>query len=128
MMRLSYDLAVRCNGIIHAASAAAAAVGAGLAQIPCSDNAIITPIQLAMTISLGEVFEIDLSESSAKAALASVSAATVGRAVSQFLVGWVPGLGNAVNAFTAAGVTEALGWALTNDFARKSRSRMQKCA
>jgi uncharacterized protein (DUF697 family) len=26
-------------------------------------------------------------------------------------VGWVPGLGNAINATTAAGLTEAVGWA-----------------
>lgn len=120
---MSSDETIKCNAIIHAASAAAAGVGGGLSQLPCSDNAIITPIQLAMTISLGEVFGIELSESSAKAALASVSAATIGRAVSQFLIGWIPGLGNAVNAFTAAGVTEALGWALAQDFARRSAAR-----
>ena len=33
-----------CNGIIHSASAVAAAVGGGLAQVPASDNLIITPI------------------------------------------------------------------------------------
>ena len=47
-----------CNGVIHAASAAAGAIGAGLAQIPCSDNALITPIQLTMTVSLGKIFPI----------------------------------------------------------------------
>ena len=31
-----------CNGIIHSASAAAAAIGGGLAQVPASDNLIIT--------------------------------------------------------------------------------------
>ena len=31
-----------CNGIIHSASIAAAAVGGGLAQVPTSDNLIIT--------------------------------------------------------------------------------------
>ena len=65
-----------CNGVIHAASVAAGGVGAGLAQVPCSDNMIITPIQLTMAISLGKVFGIDLDQSAAKAAVASAAAAT----------------------------------------------------
>lgn len=51
-----------CNGIIHSASAAAAAVGGGLAQVPASDNLIITPIQLTMAVSLGKVFGITLEK------------------------------------------------------------------
>ena len=105
-----------CHAIIHAASAAAAGIGGGLAQIPGSDNIPLTAIQLTMTISLGKVFGKSLSESSAKAAIGSVAATNIGRTVSQVLVGWIPGFGNAVNATTAAGVTEALGWALANEF------------
>ena len=105
-----------CHAIIHAASVAAAGIGGGLAQIPGSDNVPLTAIQLTMTISLGKVFGKSLSESSAKAAIGSVAASTIGRTVSQVLVGWIPGFGNAVNATTAAGVTEALGWALANEF------------
>ena len=117
---MTNDQTVLCNGIIHAASAAAAAVGAGLAQIPCSDNMVITPIQLAMAVSLGKVFDIDLDESAAKAAVASASAAAVGRAASQVILGWIPGLGNAINAVTAATLTEAIGWIMANEFERCS--------
>lgn len=113
---------VKCHSIIHSASTAAGAVGAGLAQIPCSDNAVITPIQLAMTVALGKVFGIELSECSAKAALASASAATVGRAVSQWLIGWIPGVGNAINAATAAAITEAIGWFLAGGFDRQQQA------
>lgn len=109
----------KCHAIIHSASASAGAVGAGLAQIPCSDNLVITPIQLAMTVSLGHVFGIDLSESSAKAALASAVAATVGRTAVQVLTGWIPLVGNAINACTAASLTEAIGWMLAEDFASR---------
>lgn len=108
-----------CNGIIHSASAAAAAIGAGLAQVPCSDSAIITPIQLTMAVSLGEVFGITLDESTAKAAVAGASATMVGRTVSQVLVGWIPGVGNAINAATAASVTEAVGWVMARNFERQ---------
>ena len=106
----------KCNLIIHAASTSAAGIGAGLAQLPGSDNAIITPIQLAMTISLGKVFGLTMDESSAKAALASATAATIGRAASQALIGWLPGAGNIINATTAAAITESVGWIIAKEF------------
>lgn len=119
---MTADQRGKCHAIIHTASASAAAVGAGLAQLPGSDNAAITPIQLAMTVSLGAVFGIQLTQSAAAAALASVAAATVGRAVSQVLVGWIPFVGNAINASTAAALTESVGWLLAKEFASQSRA------
>ena len=106
----------KCHVAIHTASAAAAAVGGGLAQIPGSDNVVLTPIQLTMTIALGKVFGKSLSDSTALEAIGSVAASTVGRTVSQVLIGWVPGIGNVINATTAASITEALGWAIANEF------------
>lgn len=94
--------------------------GAGLAQIPCSDNAVITPIQLVMTVSLGRVFGIELTDSAASATLASVAAATVGRTASQLLLGWIPIAGNILNAGTAATITETIGWLLADDFASQA--------
>ena len=113
---MTSDQKTKCNAIIHTASVAAAGAASGLAQIPGSDNAVLTPIQLTMTISLGKVFGKTIDESIAKAAIGSMAAATVGRTVSQFLIGWIPGVGNAVNAGTAASITEALGWAIAKDF------------
>lgn len=49
-MILTDDQELMCHGIIHSASVAAARVGAGLAQIPLSDNVVITPIQIGMII------------------------------------------------------------------------------
>lgn len=109
-----------CNLAIHTASAACAAVGAGLAQIPCSDNLVITPIQLTMTISLAKAFGLSIDEATAKSALASATAATIGRAVSQIGIGWFPGYGNVVNAVTAASVTETIGWVIAADFERQA--------
>jgi uncharacterized protein (DUF697 family) len=110
---------ISCNGIIHSASAAAATVGAGLAQVPGSDNLVITPIQLAMAVSLGKVFGINLDQSAAKAAVASAAAATIGRTASQVFVGWIPGAGNVINATTAAAITEAIGWIMANEFEKQ---------
>ena len=109
-----------CNGIIHPASLAAGAIGAGLAQLPTSDNALISPIQLAMAVSLGKVFDINLDQSAAKAAVASAAAAMVGRATSQVLIGWIPVAGNIINATTAAGITEAIGWIMAGEFEKQS--------
>ncbi len=43
--------------------------------------------------------------------LTAASAEITGRTISQLLVGWIPGWGNAINATTAFSVTEAIGWA-----------------
>lgn len=107
---------IKCHAVIHTASVAAGGVGAGLAQIPGSDNAVITPIQFAMTVSLGEIFDIKFTDSAAAAALTTLTGSTVGRGISQALIGWLPGMGNAVNCTTAAGITETLGWMLVKQF------------
>lgn len=105
-----------CKKVIHTASAAAAGAGAGLAQFIGSDNLVITPIQLAMVVKLGSVFGRSITESTAKAAIASASAALVGRTASQVLAGWIPIAGNIINAGTAAGLTEAVGWLIAKEF------------
>lgn len=52
----------------------------------------------------------------------TASASTVGRAASQLLLGWIPGFGNAINASTAAALTESVGWLLAKEFASQSRA------
>lgn len=116
----------KCNAIIHTASASAGAVGTGLAQIPLSDNALIVPIQITMIISLGKVFDIRLTEGAAKGILATVGTSFIGRSISQVLVGWVPGVGNAINTATAAGITEATGWAAVKHFSSLSDKEKMK--
>lgn len=106
-----------CHRIIHTASLATGGVGAGLAQLPGTDNAAIVPIQLAMIIALGRVFDMDITKSSAEATLATAAATVVGRGISQALVGWIPGVGNVINATTAATITEGIGWMIANNFA-----------
>lgn len=97
--------------IIHGAATAAAAAGAGLAQIPGSDNLVITPIQVSMIVALAEFNGQQMSKAAALATLSAASAGIAGRTVSQILVGWIPGWGNATNATTAFPVTESIGWA-----------------
>lgn len=106
----------KCHAIIHTATAACSASGGGLAQLPGSDTIPITAAQITMVISLGAVFDKAISESSAEALIAGMLGSSIGRLLSQFLVGWIPGLGNAINAATAAVITEVLGWQVVEHF------------
>ena len=107
----------KCHAFIYSAAVSAAAVGAGLAQLPGSDNVVLVPIEVGMVMALGKVFDIHITESGAKVAVAGRVGTTLGRTISQFLIGWIPGPGNVWNASTACGVVEGLGWTGANDFA-----------
>lgn len=110
-----------CHSIIHSASAAAGAVGFGLAQLPLTDNAVIVPIQATMTIALGQVFGLEFTKRAAAATAASATGTLLGRTASQLGAGWIPIAGNVLNAGTAVSITEALGWMLADDFAKRAR-------
>ena len=98
----------RCHRIIHTAAVSAAGVGAGMAMMPGADVPIIIGIEVTMTIALGGVFGVSLTESAAKSIVLSTAGTIAGRGISQGLVGWIHGLGNVINASTAFGVVEAL--------------------
>ena len=106
----------KCHAIIHGASAATAAIGAGLAQIPLADSIPITAAQVAMIVAIAKVYDIDLAEGTAKGLLGGFSASIIGRNVAGVLIGWVPGFGNALKASTATALTEAIGWAAVHHF------------
>jgi uncharacterized protein (DUF697 family) len=97
--------------IIHMAAAAAAAVGAGLAQVPGSDAPVLVSIQTTMIIAIAQEYGVPVTKAAAADLLLTFTATAVGRGISQWLVGWIPGLGNVINASTAAALTEAVGWA-----------------
>lgn len=101
----------KVHGIVHAASTAAAAVGAGLAQLPGSDAPLLAGIQTTMIVAIAHEHDAVLTKAAAADMLLTFTATHVGRGLSQWLVGWVPGWGNAINATTAATLTEAIGWA-----------------
>lgn len=97
--------------MIHGASTAAAGVGAGLAQIPGADAPVLMSIQTGMVVGIAEQYGVSMTKTAAADLVLTFAASMAGRGVSQFLVGWIPGAGNAINASTAAAVTEAIGWA-----------------
>ena len=110
----------KVHSIIHASSASAAAVGAGLANIPGSDAPVLIAIQTGMIISIGAVFKQKLTESISRTLLADFLGTTIGKTVANVLTGWIPVLGNGINAATAASITELIGWTIANDFANNT--------
>lgn len=122
MENMTIDQKCKCHAIIHIFSASTGAIGAGLAQLPCADHVVITPIQTAMAIAIARVFGIKITKSAAKSTLVSLAASQVGRAFSQLAFGWIPVAGNVCNAGTAAAITEAIGWLLAEDFAEQARN------
>lgn len=117
---MTNEQTAKCHAIIHANSVAAGAVGAGLAQLPASDSIVIIPIQIEMTILLGKVFELEISETAAASLTATSLSTLAGRGISQVLIGWMPGIGNIINCCTAAGVTESLGWIIADMFDKQT--------
>ena len=115
---MNADEKSKCHAIIHTAATAAGAIGLGLAQLPGSDTVPITAIQVGMIISLGAVFGQEITKTTATSILAGLASSIGGRTISQFLIGWIPGFGNAINATTAAGITETVGWLAANQFAQ----------
>ena len=99
-----------CARIIHVAAASAAAVGGGMAQTPGGDSVFIMPIQADMIVKIAREFGKCMTLATAASMITPFAATYVGRGISQFLIGWMPGIGNAINATTAAGITEAIGW------------------
>lgn len=106
----------KIHGVIHATALGCAGVGAGLAQVPGSDSAVMVPLQSAMIIAIARLHGVAIARSAASDLLFTFTATQVGRGVSQVLLGWIPGFGNAINATTAAAVTEAIGWAANEYF------------
>ncbi len=97
--------------VIHAATVAAAGVGAGLAPIPGSDAPVLVGIQTAMIMALAEELGAPMKKAAAAELVLTLGATMAGRHASAALLGWIPGFGSLINASTAASLTEAVGWA-----------------
>ena len=112
----------KVHGIVHTASTAAAAVGAGLAQLPGADAPVLASIQTTMIVAVAHEHDAEITKVAAADLLLTFPATLVGRGISQWLVGWVPGWGNAINATTAAAITEAVGWAADGYFGEEAQA------
>lgn len=113
---LSDEQLKKCSMIIHGASLACSAAGA--IPIPIADAIPISAGQISMVIALGKVFHRDISSSAANAIIAACASSLVGRS----FVKMIPVVGWGISAAVAAGITEALGWTVTVDFAKQEKN------
>lgn len=109
-----------CHGIIHTATAAAAGSAAALSQMPGADNIALAGILGTMTVGLANVFDISFGQASAETVGLTVLTYFGGpiatRTVSQWLAGWIPLAGNALNAATMTALVEYIGWTMADAF------------
>ena len=109
----------KVHGIVHTAATAAAAVGAGLAQIPGSDAPVLAGIQTTMIIAIAHEHAAAITRAAAADLLLTFTATHAGRGISHRPVARAPAWRNATNASTAAALTEAVGWAADAYFAEE---------
>jgi uncharacterized protein (DUF697 family) len=105
--------------LIHGFASLAAAVGAGLAQLPTADAAMLASIQATMVMALSERYQVALHRTAAAELVLTLGATIVGKQASRRAGRRVPGWSNAVNAATAFALTEAVGWAAVAWFRRE---------
>ena len=110
----------KCNIAIHTASIASAAYGA--LPIMGADAIPISATQITMVISLGKIFDMKLTESAAKGLIKAATSTIIGRN----LVKIIPIVGSVVSATVAASITEAVGWSVAVDFAKKAKTRWEE--
>ncbi len=101
----------RCATIIHGASAAAGAAAAA-AIVPGSDAVAIAPLQVGMITALADEFDIPVTDAALKSTLYATLGTIVGKGGANLVLRWVPVYGNIIRGVVAAGVTEAMGWAV----------------
>lgn len=121
--KMPEDVKRKCKVVIHTATTAATAAGA--LPIPMSDTVPITAAQIAMVVALGKVFNLNLSQSTAKSIATTMIARQAGKTIVANAIKMVPGVGTIVggviSATTAAAITEAMGWIIADDFYRMSQ-------
>ncbi len=117
-VQMPKDIESKCRMTIH--TAAVATGSAGAVPIPISDTIPISAIQVGMIVKLGRIFDVSLSEATAKSIANVALVQHIGRSVARNLIKKVPGVGWVISAATAATLTETLGWVIADDFYRMS--------
>ena len=102
----------QCHKLIHGAATSAAGSSVVLAQTPGADNVALVLIVGGMTIGLAGIFEVSITESAQAVGtkvLSDFAWEIMMRAANQWAVGWIPFIGNAINAATMAWMWKILG-------------------
>ena len=109
----------RCKWIIHSAATEAAASAVIMAQAPGADNVALVVLIGKMTLELADVFDVSLTHSAVelgKNVLKQFAGTIALRIGSQWLAGWIPFVGNSINAAAMSGLVEYIGWDVAENF------------
>ncbi len=118
----SADLAMkeaRIRAVIYSKAAICGATAA--VPIPIADILIITPIQVALIVTIGFFYGVDLSKERALELIATLGAGMGLREAARQLVKLIPGYGQVVSASVAFAGTVALGESANVWFKHKMR-------
>jgi uncharacterized protein (DUF697 family) len=99
------------NVLIHGFAIAHAWTAASLSQTMGGDDVALTALTVAMIVSISRVYNRPWGVGDGLAVIGCFAGFYVGTRGALFLVKWIPGVGNGVNAITTFMVTEILGWA-----------------
>ena len=102
--------------VVAGFSATAAGIAAGMAQAPFADQGPLMANDIAMAIAIGKVYGVKVKENIAKSLVASTLGNQLGTGVFKAITGFIPGLGNGINAAVAATTTETVGNLLIEHF------------
>ncbi|MBQ7562314.1 MAG: hypothetical protein IJS99_10895 [Synergistaceae bacterium] len=119
VMAMTPEQEKECKFIIHTAAVLASGSAAAMAQAPGADNTALAVIVGGMVWELAEVFDIRISEAKAEIGIIILKhfAGTIAaRIASEWILGWIPFLGNTVNAATMAALVEYIGWTTAENF------------
>ncbi len=114
-----------CRDIIHSTAIEGVCSAAVMAQAPSLDAMAFVGFVGKMVYQLAQVFDTSLTLGNTVATMANIGTNTlrgsfalalVGRTASQWLVGWIPFIGNAINAASMAGLIEYVGWHVAEQF------------
>lgn len=117
----------QAQGLIAAASTAAAAVGA--TPVPVADAALLVPIQLGLMAAVSATYGVKLEIASMAATVATSLATAAGRSVVVGLIKLIPGagtiVGGVISAATASVLTAAMGYAWAAVCSQLSQGKLQ---
>lgn len=99
---------------IHSAAAVAGAIGF-LSPLPGADAVLISPIQAGLVLRLSSVYGQRPRAAALKAAGYAALGQMAGKGGARLLGALMPGVGAFVRGGVAAGVTEAVGWAVVEN-------------
>ena len=95
--------------------AAVTAAGVALSPVPCSDSALLIPVQMTMLVKIINIYGIYELAHLSKELVADIVISNLGKSIAGNLLKLIPGAGTAVggmiNAAVATSITTALGYA-----------------